>query len=415
MYEYVLIQALTYPKISFKFNGQSVKYTAKKFLELFKSEYILQEADDYFFAIMPNESDDFKHISFVNGLETARGGSHINYIMDNVVSRVRDTLVKKFKTLKPADIKNRLQLVLIAKNLKGAKWDGQTKESITNPLKDMSEYFKDIDFDALAKKLLKNSAIIDPITEVYKLKEELKKRQELKNAEKEVKKPKSEKFMPPIGAWDNLFLAEGDSAANSISKILGRKGNGFFAMFGVPPNAYDSDISVLIKSDKITDLRNILNLKLSTNVQENLNFKNIILTTDFDLPGHFIAGQLLGLFARFAPHLFEEGRIKRFVTPLIIAKDSKENIVAWFYNFDDYRDYEKKSTKKLQYEYKKGLGSWDQSELDYIISQDTLEAMLEVYTLDDVSVDSLNRWLKSENADLRKEMLEGYEFNIMGI
>ena len=39
-----------------------------------------------------------------------------------------------------------------------------------------------------------------------------------------------------------------NSAKNSVSKILGRQGNGFFAMFGVPPNAYDSDIKKLMDS-----------------------------------------------------------------------------------------------------------------------------------------------------------------------
>lgn len=206
-----------------------------------------------------------------------------------------------------------------------------------------------------------------------------------------------------------------NSAKNSVSKILGRQGNGFFAMFGVPPNAYDSDIKKLMSSDKIKDLMRVLNLKLSETKQTELNFQEIIITSDFDLPGHFIAGQLIGLFARFGRNLFDEGRIKRFITPLIIAKDNKGNILKWFFSFDEYREFENTNTQKLIYDYKKGFGAWDREELEFIIKKVGFENMLETFTLDDESIKELDNWLISKNSDIRKEMLEGYEFNIMGI
>lgn len=416
MYEYVLMQSLTYPNINFKFNGKKVNYTPKKFTSLFNKEYILEETNSFFLAFLPNETDNFSQLSFVNGLETSKGGTHINYVVDSVVSNIREKLIKKYKSIKPADIKNKLTFILVSKDVKDIDWDGQTKESITTPNKYWIEYFKDIDFTKLANKILKTPEIIDPITEVYKIKEELKKRQELKGLEKTVKKLKSDdKFMAPIGEWKRVFLAEGDSAKNSVSKILGREGNGFFAMFGVPPNAYDSDIKKLMSSDKIKDLMRVLNLKLSETKQTELNFQEIIITSDFDLPGHFIAGQLIGLFARFGRNLFDEGRIKRFITPLIIAKDNKGNILKWFFSFDEYREFENTNTQKLIYDYKKGFGAWDREELEFIIKKVGFENMLETFTLDDESIKELDNWLISKNSDIRKEMLEGYEFNIMGI
>ena len=221
--------------------------------------------------------------------------------------------------------------------------------------------------------------------------------------------------MPPIGEWTNIFLAEGDSASNSISKILGRQGNGFYAMFGVPPNAYDMDLKDIIASKKMIDLQQILGLQFSKTTQDNINFKNIIITTDFDLPGHFIAGQLFGLFYRFGKNLFEEHRIKRLITPLIVVKDSKEKIIKWFYSFDEYRLFEEKNLdKKYVYDYKKGLGSWNQPDLEYIIEQDGLDNMLEVMTIEDSS-ELIDDWLNDKKADKRKEMLDGYEFNIMNL
>lgn len=409
--------SMTFPEITFKFNSKKININSfKKYISLFNETAELYETEEYKFAILPNDTDDFRQFSYVNGLKIPDGGTHIDYIINNIVAPIREKLVKKYSGIKPADIKNKLMVVAFLKNVKNTKFNSQTKEKITNSTSEISSYYGNIDFTKITNKILKTPAIIDPITEVYKIKEELKKRQDLKNVDKAVKKPKSEKFMPPIGEWTNIFLAEGDSASNSISKILGRQGNGFYAMFGVPPNAYDMDIKDIISSKKMLDLQQILGLQFSKTVQENINFKNIIITTDFDLPGHFIAGQLFGLFYRFGKNLFEEHRIKRLITPLIVVKDSKENIVTWFYSFDDYRLFEEKNlNKKYKYDYKKGLGSWSQKDLEYVIEQDGLENMLEVMTLDDSSSKLVDDWLSSSKADKRKEMLDGYEFNIMNL
>lgn len=407
--------SLTYPGISFSLNKEKIKINDKLFLGYFGSG-VSDIAENITLGLFNSETDDFQQFSLVNGLTISDGGNHIEYVMDNVISSIREKLIKKYPNIKPGDIRNKLKLVLIMKNFHKPEYNSQTKEKLTNDRKDIVSYFKDIDFTKLTNKILKTPEIIDPITEVYKIKEELKKRQELKNADKQVnKKPKSEKFMPPIGEWTNIFLAEGDSAANSISKIIGRQGNGFYAMFGVPPNAYDMDLKEIISSKKMTDLQQILGLQFSKTSQDNINFKNIIITTDFDLPGHFIAGQLFGLFYRFGKNLFEEHRIKRLITPLIVVKDSKEKIVTWFYKFDDYRVFEEKNLdKKYKYDYKKGLGSWNQPELEYIIEKDGLENMLEVMTIEN-SVELIDDWLSDKKADRRKEMLDGYEFNIMNL
>ena len=413
MYEYTLMQALSYPNATFTFNGKQLKYPPKKFVALLNPNHIIEEHDDYFLAILPNEFDDHKQMSYVNGLETSKGGTHVNYIIDNIVAKIREKLIKKYKTIKPGDIKNKLTLVLIAKDVRDIDWDGQTKESITTPNKYWSEYFNSIDFEKLTQKIIKVAAIIDPITETFKLKEELKLRLELKNSEKpEKNKPKDEKLLTPIGKWENIFLCEGDSAQNSISKIIGRQGNGFYAMFGVPPNAYDMKMTDILKSDKMKGLQSVLGLKYSQDIQDSITFDNIIIATDADLPGFFIRMQLLGLFYRFGKNLFEEGRIKILRTPVVIGYDNKENIKVWFYDLDDLKEYEQSDKPKYKFEYKKGLGSWDQSELEFIITQDGLNTMLETMVLDKDAPESIHNWLSGSMADKRKDMLDGYEFSI---
>jgi DNA topoisomerase-2 len=389
----------------------------KKYVEMFSEDYEVIQDDKYFFAILPNSFDDFRQFSYVNGLNVSNGGMHVDYITNEIVSRLRTTLQKKYKDIKPGDIKNKIMIISNFREFPNLKFASQTKEQVTNSYSEIKSYLGEIDFDNLAKKLLRNAAIIEPITEVYKIKEELKLRQELKNAEKpEKKKPKDEKLISPIGEWNRIFLCEGDSARSSLAKIIGRQGNGFYAMFGVPPNAYDMEMKDLVQSDKMKALQNLLGLKYSQTTQDNINFNEIIISTDADLPGFFIRGQLLGLFARFAKNLFDENKIKILRTPVIVGYDSKENIVEWFYDAEDLKVYEKANPNtKLTFEWKKGLASWDQSELQYVLEKEGLENMLEVMEYDDQADESLNNWLNGKMADKRKEMLDGFEFNIVNL
>lgn len=50
---------------------------------------------------------EFKQVSFVNSVCTAKGGSHVNYLVDQIVEKVQDKIKKKEKDLniKPFQIK----------------------------------------------------------------------------------------------------------------------------------------------------------------------------------------------------------------------------------------------------------------------------------------------------------------------
>ena len=210
---------LSFPKITFKFNGKIININSfKKYIKMFDDNAELYETENYSFAILHNPNDDFRQFSYVNGLKIPDGGTHIDVISNNIVNRIRDKLSKKFKTIKPGDIKNKLFVIAFLKNLKNTKFNSQTKEKITNSISEINQYFGDIDYDILTKKILKNASIIDPITEVYKIKEELKRRQEMKSLVKP-KKIKNEKYLPPIKEQKYLMIVEGE-CLDSETKVL---------------------------------------------------------------------------------------------------------------------------------------------------------------------------------------------------
>jgi len=206
--------SLSYPAITFKFNNRKVTVTTfKKYVQLFNDNFECYETDDYKFAVLPNDSDDFKQFSYVNGLKIPDGGTHIDVFTTSIVQGIRNKLIKRYKSIKPGDIKNKLMVISFIKNFPNPKFNSQAKEKITNSVSEMNTFFnKDgsIPYDNMVNKINKNSQMIDPITEVYRIKEEFKRRQELNSLKKPVKRIKSDKYRPSTENKKYLFLVEGD-------------------------------------------------------------------------------------------------------------------------------------------------------------------------------------------------------------
>lgn len=400
MYEYILMQSLTYPNITFKFNAKKINYTPKKFVSLFDKACILEEQESFFLIFLPNESDNFAQLSFVNGLETSKGGSHINYVVDNVVAGIREKLIKKYKGIKPADVKNRLTFLLIAKDVKDIDWDGQTKKSITTPNKYWIEYFKDIDFNKLVAKILKTPEIIDPITEVYKIKEELKKRQEMKGLDKTVKKIKSEKYTKPIGLNDVLLICEGLSAKSALLPGLGRQGLGYYELKGKPANVYSSDQKKFTENKELSELYKIIK-------QE--GYKKIAVASDSDLDGIAINGLLIAFFKRYLQEELEAGMLYRLNTPVMALLDKNKLPKEWIYDLTG----ELKEKSGLTFKYFKGLGSWTPEQMKEVIKKDGVDNMLMQISYSTEDDEVIDDWYNDKKADKRKEYIMNNNFDLI--
>lgn len=374
------------------------------YIKMFSESYEIVESGDFIIAVTPSSSDEFQFFSWVNDLHFKRGGNQIDFVTGEIVNRLRDKLVKKYKNIKPADIRNKLQVIVMMTNFNNVEVDSQSKETLANSYAEIREYFREVDFDKLYRLLLKNEAIINPIVEIYELKEERDRRALLKKADRKPKKISNEKFYPPVGSWENLIIGEGDSAVGGLMPILGRQGNGFFSMFGVPPSVYDASTQKIAGSPKLKDLKDITGIQYTSRIQDDLRFRNYIIATDQDLPGLRIRGLLLAYFAKFAPELFSIGRVKILKTPIVVVKKKgQKKIFRTFFDLYEYRSWER-TVKMRDYDsyYNKGLGSIDKEELQELIEQKGLETFLETIELD--SVEPFERWM-GRDTDVRKEML----------
>ena len=82
----------------------------------------------------------------VNGLVTVRGGEHVDYITNKIVSHLSDVYQKKLKSktkIPPRDIK-RFLFVMVKATIPNPEFDGQVKEYlITKP----SKFKEDVEID----------------------------------------------------------------------------------------------------------------------------------------------------------------------------------------------------------------------------------------------------------------------------
>ena len=411
-YQRLICLAMTFPNIKFIFNGKKIIVNDKKFLKLFSENIEFVTFNKGFIGVFPNQYDDFKFLTYVDGMHMARGGNHIEYIINSIVNPIRDKLAKKYKTIKPADIRNKLTLVCFMREFPNPKFDSQTKDTLTNSNSEITAYLQgSIDFEKFAKDILKNDAIINPIVETFKIKEELKARQELKKIKKI--KVKSDKYMCSIGAKKYFLICEGLSARGGLSAALGRDGYSFFAARGVPLNGYSASIQAISANEELKDISNILELDLFGKGDKTISFDKIVLANDADMDGIFIANQYIGWFVRFAPNLFKERKIARLITPLVILKDSKDKIVEYFYSLNKFNEYEKThDISKYKIDYKKGLGSWPKDEFIELFEKFGFEYFIQDLLLDDEGKIYVDNWLSNEKAEKRKEYLRNYTINI---
>lgn len=371
----ILNLSVIHQNIDFTFNGEKIKMNRNTFLNTLGENGNIYEEEKFAIAVFPNDSEDFNSFSIVNGLNL-KGGSHINYILRYIQDSVLESIPKKYKGIKPGDVKNKIKIFFLGNDFPELEWEGQTKEIIKNPDKQIKEYL-DEKWKKILNDINKNKEIIDPIIFLYEAKldaedAKLVKKNDLQNKKKEV-----EKYRPAFKKKHGLILAEGDSAIDSVIANVGRDNYGFLPATGVPINALECKTSEIQNSDKFRDLSIILGIEFSKEPKEKLEYDTIILTMDADHDGTHIIGLYLAFFYKFCPYYFFNQKIFIFKTPVAILKDKKDNMVEVFLDQESFNNYLKKPNYKLKTEMKKGLGSLSKKEWNEFFNLIPLEKAID--------------------------------------
>ncbi len=82
-------------------------------------------------VVAVNTTGVFEQMSFVNGINTIRGGKHVDYITNAITKRITEmVLTKKKKVVRPQQIKDNI-FVFIKSVIENPSFDSQTKETLT--------------------------------------------------------------------------------------------------------------------------------------------------------------------------------------------------------------------------------------------------------------------------------------------
>lgn len=287
IHQRLMFLSYMYPEITFKFNGKIVRFkSSKNFMSIFSDKSVAIVDDNkpckFMIGIIPNNNDDFTHKSYINGADCINGGNHLDYIHSELIGRIKDKLSKKYSSIKPGDIKNKLTYIVMFREFINPMFNSQTKENFSSDVSEIKQFLTDVDWDSFAQKIVKCPEIMNPILETYKIKEELKNRQTLEKIGKTKAKFKCDKFLSATKNNTYFLICEGLSASAGLSACLGRSDFGYYSTRGVPLNAYEATINKLADNVELSDMIKLLNLQFNKAEALNLTYENIVIATDAD-------------------------------------------------------------------------------------------------------------------------------------
>ncbi len=160
---------------------------------------------------------------------------------------------------------------------------------------------------------------------------------------------------------------------------------------------------------ELKELSQILGFQLGTQ-NNNINCNRLVVATDCDADGHHIAFIFLGICYKYLRKLFDDNRIVRLVTPLVVCYDKKDKPVKWFFNLNEFKNYNNENNYRVKYY--KGLGSWKKEELQAIIDIQGIDSLIQPFTLDEQAEQYFNWWLATKETDKRKEFIQNYTLDL---
>jgi DNA topoisomerase-2 len=393
------------PTIKVYFNGELINIKSfEDYIKLYKSTYFFDSNKDKSWSIGISSSDDgFQQVSFVNSTDTYDGGTHVEYILNQIISELRAFFQKKHKVdVKPSEFKNHISIFLNS-TIINPSFSSQTKEKLITEVKDFGFTYQIT--DKLIKSILK-SDIIDSILDWVQQKKSADESKLARELNKNLSKIKVEKLIDAKHKerWKcSMGIFEGDSAISAFRKYRDTQFMGAFALKGKFTNVSELSNQKLVQNNEVVNLMAAIGLKLGFKPDlKDLRYGKILLYVDADVDGNSIAGLLLNFFNKYWPELFERNMVYKVETPIVVAiskKDKKKKIL--FYTQNEYNLWtQTNDLKSWDIKYKKGLAALVDDEYDEIINKPKLTKI----TKDDLSDDYLEIWF-GKNSELRKNQI----------
>jgi len=371
------------------------------------------------YVVCLTTTDEFAHISFVNGIYTPRGGKHVEYITNQIVRKLAEVIKKKKKVdVKPNTIKEQLMIFLRC-DIENPSFSSQTKDELGTAVANFGSSCKVSDefIEKLAKMGVMDAACA--LTEVKDTKAAKKTDGAKTRTIRGIPKLIDANYAgsPDKSAQCTIILCEGDSAKAGIISGLSKEDRnyiGVYPMKGKLFNVHGETTKRISENREIAEIKQILGLETGksytpADVATRLRYGKVLFMTDQDLDGAHIQGLGINLFQTEWPSLTKiPGFIGFMNTPILKARRGAQELL--FYNDGEFEAWKKQFPDAIvpagwHTKYYKGLGTSTGKEFKEYFEQKKTVAFVHTGKESD---DHLDMAFNKKRADDRKEWLANY-------
>lgn len=370
------------------------------------------------YAITLSPHNEFKQVSFVNGIATFKGGRHVDYIMGQITRQVCEAIEKKHKVkVAPQTIREQLLLFLRC-DIENPSFESQSKDFLSTPV---NKFGSSCEVSpAFIKKVLA-LGVAKTACSIHEIRENSKTARKANGIKTKTIRG-IEKLDDAIYAGSAksaeciLILCEGDSAKSGIISGLTKEDRntiGIYPLKGKLMNVRDQSQKRIAENKEIADIIKILGLEMGKaytreEMQRSLRYGKVLLCTDQDRDGSHIKGLCMNLFQSHWRSLFEiTGFLSFMNTPILRATHSRRTTdVRVFYTDGEFREWIQSQTPVEQSEWKlkyfKGLGTSTAKEFKEYMSN---KKIIDYAFTGKKSTEMMDIMFNKARADDRKHLL----------
>ncbi len=371
------------------------------------------------YVVCLTTTDEFAHVSFVNGIYTPRGGKHVEYITNQIVRKLAELIKKKKKIdVKPNTIKEQLMLFLRC-DIENPSFSSQTKDELGTAVANFGSSCKVSDefIEKLAKLGVMDAACA--LTEVKDTKAAKKTDGAKTRTIRGIPKLVDANYAgsPDKSAQCTIILCEGDSAKAGIISGLSKEDRNFIGVYpmkGKLFNVHGETTKRISENREIAEIKQILGLETGktytqTDIATKLRYGKVLFMADQDLDGAHIQGLGINLFQIEWPSLTKiPGFIGFMNTPIMKARRGAQEVL--FYNDGEFEQWKKQFPDAVvpaswNTKYYKGLGTSTGKEFKEYFEHKKIVSFVHTGKESD---DHLDMAFNKKRADDRKDWLANY-------
>jgi DNA topoisomerase II len=363
----------------------------------------------------------FQQVSFVNSVATSSGGTHVNYIADQVCNKLLDFIKKKNKggaALKIGQIRNHV-FIFVNALIENPAFTSQTKEQLTTKVSKFGSKCE-VSEDFL-RKICKTEVITNIMAFAQQKADQILKKSDGSKRSR-MTNPKltdANKAGTRDGHNCTLILTEGDSAkglAMAGRSIVGPDEFGVFPLRGKLLNVRDASVDQIAKNAEIQNIKNFLGLqhkKVYTDTK-GLRYGHLMIMTDQDHDGSHIKGLLINfLQVQFPSLLTIPNFLVEFITPIVkVYKGNPKNPTKSrsFFTMPEYEAWKEahQHERGWDHKYYKGLGTSTTEDAQSYFN-DIDKHHKEFDTMKEDEAQLIDLAFSKKKADERKEWLRQFK------